>query len=48
MDTIKMLLITVIIILSLAVGYLKGKKKYAALIALGLMLTAYITIYLGK
>ena len=48
MDTIKMLLITVIIILSLGVGYLKGKKKYAALIALGLMLTAYITIYLGK
>ncbi len=48
MDTIKMLIITVIIVLSLCVGYLKGKKKYAALVALGLMLTVYITAFMGK
>ena len=48
MDTMKMILITVIIVLSLCVGYLRGKKKYAALVALGLMLTVYITGFMGK
>ncbi len=48
MDTAKMAVITAIIILSLAVGYLKDKKKYAAIAALGIMLTVYITVFLGK
>ena len=45
MSTMKMLLITVIIIMSLCVGYLKGKKKYAALVALGMLLAIYIAAF---
>lgn len=42
----KMILITAIIILSLCAGYLKGKKKYIALVSLGLLTTVYITLYM--
>ena len=47
MDTFKTLVITVLIVLSLAVGYLKGRRKYIALVALGLMLSFYVAKYLA-
>ena len=46
MDLLKTLLITALIVLSLASGYFKGKKKYISLVALGLLLSFYVVKYL--
>lgn len=46
MDLFKAILITALIILSLASGYLKGKKKYISLVILGLLLSFYVVKYL--
>lgn len=48
MDASKMAVITGIIILSLATGYLKGRRKFAALVALGIMLSVYLSMSMAE
>lgn len=42
----KGIVITAVIVLSIASGYFKGKKKLASLVALGAILGIYVGVYL--
>lgn len=42
----KGIIITAVVVLSIASGYFKGKKKMAALVALGVILGIYVAVYL--
>ena len=42
----KGIVITAVIVLSIASGYCKGKKKLASLVALGVILGIYVGVYL--
>lgn len=44
----KIIMISAIIILSLSVGYFKGKAKIAAMVGLGVMCAFYVAIFLAK
>ncbi len=44
MDGTKMAVIMAIIILSITTGYFKGMKKYMSLVALGIMLSVYLSM----
>ena len=48
MNAAKLIMITLIIILSLSVGYFKDRKRYAAIGVLGLVIAFYAAVFLNK